>query len=81
MANNPNIYILEYLTNLMTQKATDRELADFLIYHITNPCVEPQTGLNIRQFYIREAERVMATFQDSDAKKLLESHLNQYSNE
>jgi hypothetical protein len=63
----------------MTDKATDRELANFLIYHIKNPCVEPRTGLNIKEFYIREAERAIGTFNDSVAKTMLEESIHRYS--
>ena len=48
----------------MNNKATDQELADFFIFHIENPCVEPRTGLNIREFYIKEAKRAITTFSD-----------------
>ncbi len=47
--------------------ASDIKFAYFLIKHIENPCTDPQTGLNIRDFYIREAERAIPTFTDSTA--------------
>lgn len=64
---------------IMNVKATDQELANFLRYHIENPCVEPQTGLNIRGFYIREAERAIKTFSDPVAKRMLEELICIYS--
>jgi hypothetical protein len=60
-------------------QATDRELAYFLIKHIENPCVEPQTGLNIRSFYIREAQKLIPTFNDHTAIKILEDTIKKYS--
>jgi len=64
----------------MDYKATDdQEIAGFFIYHIANPCVDPQTGLNIRPFYIREAERVIRTFNDPVAKTMLEESIRGYS--
>lgn len=63
----------------MNAKATDKELADFLIGHIENPCIEPQTGSNIGQFYIREAERVIGTFTDAVAEKMLRETIFKYS--
>jgi len=62
----------------MRQRASDRELADFLMYHIENPCIELQTGLNIRGFYIREAERAIATFTDHIAKEMLSETIQKY---
>ncbi len=41
------------------ERASDREIVDFIIKHIDNPC-EVNIGEevhNIREFYIREAER------------------------
>lgn len=66
----------------MTDKkeiATEQELADFLIYHINNPCTEPRTGLNIRYFYIREARRALEKFDDLAAKTKLEETIAWYS--
>lgn len=63
----------------MNNQATDQELANFLIYHIENPCVDMQTGLNIRGFYVREAKRIVGTFKDSNARKSLENNIRKYS--
>ena len=63
--------------------ATDLELAMFLIGHIDNPCeVEVEHGRteNIREFYIREAEKVLTTMTDPQAKELLESKVQEYKN-
>ncbi len=60
-------------------QATDKELACFLIKHIENPCVEPQTGLNIRNFYIREAQKLIPAFNDYTAIKILEDTIKKYS--
>lgn len=65
----------------MSDKATDRELADLLAYHIEHPCVEPRTGANIKPFYIREAKRIIGTFTDPAAKKTLEESINKYSSQ
>jgi hypothetical protein len=44
--------------NLQEEKASDMELAEFLIKHIDNPCTVEVEGRieNIRSFYIREAK-------------------------
>lgn len=60
------------------EQATDKELACFLIKHIENPCVEPQTGLNIRNFYIREAQKLIPAFNDYTAIKILEDAIKKY---
>jgi len=60
------------------EKATDMELAFFLIKHIDNPCEDLQ-GNNIRDFYIREAKKTLNTIQDLEAKKLLEDIIQKYS--
>jgi hypothetical protein len=59
------------------EKATDMELAVFLAYHIDNPC-EDLSGNNIRDFYVREAKRVLENFQDAEAKKLLIDVIQKY---
>ncbi len=60
------------------EKATDMELASFLIKHINDPCEDLQ-GNNIRDFYIREAKRALDTFQNPKAKQLLEDTIQKYS--
>jgi hypothetical protein len=59
------------------EKATDMELALFLIQHINSPCENPQKT-NIRNFYIREAKRALDTFQNPQAKQLLEDAIQKY---
>lgn len=60
------------------EKATDMELATFLIKHINDPC-EDLHGNNIRRFYIREAKKALETIQDLEAKKMLEDIIRKYS--
>jgi len=67
--------------NLQEEKASDMELAEFLIKHIDNPCtVEVEKGRveNIRSFYIREAKRVLETMTDSVAIDLLKRKIQEY---
>ena len=57
------------------------ELALFLMGHIDNPCeaeVEPGVRENIRDFYMREAEKVIKTMPNANAKDLLEGKINEY---
>ena len=63
----------------MGDKATDRELADFLVFHMEHPCVDFRTGLNIRDLYVREAEKVIKTFKDIYAEKMLREKIQQCS--
>lgn len=61
--------------------ATDQELTDFLSFHIDNPCeTELYDGqkVNIREFYILEAEKVIQTFTDTNAKNALQAKIDQY---
>jgi len=60
------------------EKATDMELALFLIQHINNPCEDLQ-GNNIRDFYIREAQKALDKFQDPQAEQLLRDTIQRYS--
>ena len=63
------------------EMATDMEMALFYAIHIDNPCeVELGPGLigNIRNFYIKEVEGILPTIKNPDARKLLESKLEQY---
>jgi len=60
------------------EKATDIELATFLIKHINDPCKDLH-GNNIRKFYISEAKKALDTFQNQEAKKLLEDIIKKYS--
>lgn len=58
------------------EPATDMEMALILAKHIDNPC-EDEQGNNIRDFYIREAKKVLETMQDPDAKKFLENAISE----
>jgi len=60
------------------EKATDMEFALFLIQHINNPCEDPQ-GNNLRDFYIKEAQKSLDTFQDQETKQVLEDAIKKYS--
>ena len=60
------------------EKATDMALALYLIGHIEKPC-EYEEGKNIRDFYIREAKRVLPTFQNQEARALLEKFIQKYA--
>ncbi len=60
------------------ETATDMEIAMRLITHIEKPC-EDQDRNNLRDFYIREAKRFLDTFQNPDAKQLLEDAIQKYS--
>lgn len=63
------------------EKATDMEITDFLSEHIDKPCeveVYPGQVENIRDFYIREAERILPTFVDPEAAKKLQEKINEY---
>ncbi len=59
----------------------ERELVFFLIEHINNPC-EVEVGeaqrANLRDFYLREAERVLPTINDLTARELLKAKINEY---
>ena len=59
------------------EMATDIELAMGLIQHIEEPCRAP-TGDNIREFYLKEARRVLETMKNSDAKALLQEAVERY---
>ena len=54
------------------EKATDMQLALFLMEHIDNPCVEPYTGHNIRRFYINEARAALGKLSNPFAHEMLE---------
>ncbi len=65
----------------MTNKtASDLELALFLSEHINNPCEVDVEGKrhNIRDFYLREAERVLPKIKDYIAREILLRKINQY---
>ncbi|MBM3206225.1 MAG: hypothetical protein FJZ43_01200 [Candidatus Staskawiczbacteria bacterium] len=63
------------------EKATDIELALFLIGHIDNPCeaeVVPGVKENIRGFYIKMAEESLEKMSNENAKDLLKSKIKEY---
>ena len=63
------------------EKASDMEIADFLIGHIDGPCeveVSPGKWENIRHFYIDEAEKQLPTFTDEVAKQKLIDKIAEY---
>lgn len=59
------------------EKLTDIEIAMFFIRHIDNPC-EDSDGNNIRDFYLREAKKILDRFANPFAKQLLEDKIRQY---
>jgi hypothetical protein len=61
------------------EQAEYTDTALLLIKHIDEPCVEPITGLNIRQFYIREAEKLLPKVENPFLKEALETRIAQYS--
>lgn len=63
------------------EKATDMELALFLMMHIDDPCeakVEPEVMENIREFYIKEAEKNVKKMTNISARELLEEKIKEY---
>lgn len=63
------------------EKASDMEIALFLAGHIDNPCeteVAPSEKANIREFYLKEAEKALSEMTDEDAKRFLESKIKEY---
>lgn len=50
----------------------------FLCRHIEHPCVDSTTGLNIRYFYIAEAERMLLQYSESESTVYLRECINQY---
>ena len=63
------------------EEATDTEYAIFLINYIRNSYTESKTGSNIRDFYIREAQRALPTFENPYARELLETEIKLYSSQ
>ncbi|MFH0712608.1 MAG: hypothetical protein V2A55_02030 [Candidatus Jorgensenbacteria bacterium] len=66
------------------ERASDMELmefAGFLMKHIDNPCeveVAPGDIGNRRDFYLREAERLLGRMTDPEAKKILQAKIVEY---
>jgi len=67
---------MEYL-----ERALDMGIALELAKHMENPCGIKVNGReeNLRGFYIKEAKRVISTFQNPDAKKFLEEKIREYN--
>ena len=65
----------------MEQKMSDIELAVELTAHIEHPCeVEVNGNIhNIRDFYIREAKRVLPALTNPHARDLLQMHIDKYN--
>lgn len=63
------------------EEVTDMEFLEWISWHIDNPC-GPEKGreavLNLRDFYLREAERALARMENPDARRLLELKIEQY---
>ena len=59
-------------------KALDMEVAIDLAYHIDHPCVDPVTGENIRDFYLRLAEKQIPKMKNPFARDFLELKLGEY---
>jgi hypothetical protein len=65
------------------EKASDMEIALFLAKHIDRPCeaeVKPGEIRNIREFYIKEAKRLLEKMENPEAKKFLELKIQEYKN-
>ena len=62
-------------------KATDMEAVSFFSFHIDNPCeaeVSPGEMKNIRDFYIREAEKTLEKMTNPFAIQILEDKIREY---
>lgn len=68
----------ENVRNQNLDIASDIEVTSFFIQHIKYPC-EDLAGNNIRNFYIREARRILPSFTNEEAKSLLEDIIARYS--
>jgi hypothetical protein len=56
----------------------DMKLALSFVGHIKGPC-EDLHGNNVRDFWVREAKKVLGTMQDKVAKDILEAAIREYS--
>lgn len=59
-------------------KQSDMEIALFLIQHIENPPVDPETGANPRDFYLEETKKVLREITDPNARAILRHMLARY---
>ena len=57
----------------------EMEIMLFYIKHIEKPCVDPVRGLDIREFYIREAKKLVEKLENPFAKDLLKIKIREYS--
>lgn len=53
------------------EEGTETEYTLFLVKHMQNPCEEPQTGLNLRGFYLRMAQSFYRVIKNPDLKEFL----------
>ena len=58
--------------------ATDMEIVLFYMAHIEHPCIERTTGKDIREFYIRRAEKILPKIENPFGKSLLEATIAKY---
>jgi len=64
---------------MIIQKNDELRIAEQLVYHIIHPCVEPTTGLNIREFYLREARGLLPSLTDPDARSYLQRTIDLFT--
>jgi len=55
------------------------EILIFFKRHIENPCTDPNTGEDIRFFYIQEAKRIIDKMENVYYKESLHSIIRKYS--
>ncbi len=67
-------------TEKMPEVAGDMEIALFLAEHIDNPCeAEVAPGKkNIREFYLKEARKMLSKMTEENAKRFLELKIKEY---
>lgn len=65
---------------MIEDKSSDLETALFLTEHIKNPCEVYVEGKveNIRNFYIREAERILPKMKNNYAADFLRNIIDEY---
>ena len=59
-------------------RISDMEIALFYMAHIDRPCVDRQTGHNLRDFYIRGAKEILPRLTNPFAKEALEIKIGEY---
>ncbi|MBU1179189.1 hypothetical protein KKB69_02560 [Patescibacteria group bacterium] len=68
-------------TEKIPETASDMKIALFLAGHIDNPCeaeVAPGKKENIREFYLKEARRLLSEMTEENAKRFLELKIKEY---